>query len=49
MAEGLAERGHLPGARISQVYGKWAKGGWGALLTGMMTLPVCLTWVELAF
>lgn len=34
MAEGLAEKKHLPGARISRVYGKWAQGGWGALLTG---------------
>lgn len=34
MAEGLAETKHLPGKRISRVYGEWAKGGWGALLTG---------------
>ncbi|KAL5360787.1 hypothetical protein BJX96DRAFT_165427 [Aspergillus floccosus] len=34
MAEGLADKGHLPGSRISRVYGEWAKGGWGALLTG---------------
>ncbi|BCR84840.1 uncharacterized protein ACHE_20298S [Aspergillus chevalieri] len=33
MAEGLADKGHLPGTRISRVYGEWAKGGWGALLT----------------
>lgn len=36
MAEGLADRGYLPGAKISRVYGEWAKGGWGALLTGIM-------------
>jgi 2,4-dienoyl-CoA reductase-like NADH-dependent reductase (Old Yellow Enzyme family) len=35
MAEGLADKGHLPGERISRVYNEWAKGGWGALLTGM--------------
>ncbi|CAG8882973.1 unnamed protein product [Penicillium egyptiacum] len=35
MAEGMAEKSHLPGTRISCVYGEWAKGGWGALLTGM--------------
>lgn len=34
MAEGLAEKLHIPGARISRVYDKWAWGGWGALLTG---------------
>jgi 2,4-dienoyl-CoA reductase-like NADH-dependent reductase (Old Yellow Enzyme family) len=34
MAEGLADKGHLPGTRISRVYREWAKGGWGALLTG---------------
>ncbi|KAJ5106725.1 hypothetical protein N7456_003400 [Penicillium angulare] len=33
MAEGLADEGNLPGPRISRVYGEWAKGGWGALLT----------------
>jgi 2,4-dienoyl-CoA reductase-like NADH-dependent reductase (Old Yellow Enzyme family) len=44
MAEGLADKGHLPGERISRVYSEWAKGGWGALLTGRemtyrMSLP----------
>lgn len=34
MAEGLADSGYLPGPKILQVYDKWAKGGWGALLTG---------------
>lgn len=38
MAEGLAERTHLPGKKITSVYGEWAKGGWGALLTGMTIL-----------
>ncbi|KAF3397377.1 hypothetical protein DPV78_007989 [Talaromyces pinophilus] len=34
MAEGLAYKRHLPGLQIFHVYGTWAKGGWGALLTG---------------
>ncbi|KAL1869554.1 hypothetical protein Plec18167_007852 [Paecilomyces lecythidis] len=38
MAEGLAEKTHLPGKKITSVYGEWAKGGWGALLTGMTIL-----------
>lgn len=38
MAEGLAEKKHLPGTKISRVYGKWGKGGWGALLTGKIVL-----------
>ncbi|KAJ5564284.1 Aldolase-type TIM barrel [Penicillium frequentans] len=40
MAEGLAENKHLPGERISRVYGEWAKGGWGALLTGNVQVDV---------
>ncbi|KAJ0416738.1 hypothetical protein BJY00DRAFT_303946 [Aspergillus carlsbadensis] len=40
MAEGLAEKGHLPGDRISRLYGEWAKGGWGALLTGNIQVDV---------
>ncbi|CEO60432.1 Putative Catalytic activity: NADH acceptor <=_ NAD() reduced acceptor [Penicillium brasilianum] len=40
MAEGLAEKKHLPGTRILSVYGKWAKGGWGALLTGNIQVDV---------
>ncbi|KAJ6143126.1 hypothetical protein N7471_002579 [Penicillium samsonianum] len=40
MAEGLAEKRHLPGPRISRVYGEWAKGGWGALLTGNVQVDV---------
>ena len=40
MAEGLAENKHLPGKRISRVYGEWAKGGWGALLTGKPILHI---------
>lgn len=39
MAEGLAEGSHLPGPRISRVYGEWANGGWGALLTGTIQRP----------
>lgn len=46
MAEGLAERRHLPGPRISRVYGEWAKGGWGALLTGMRILDCSLELVS---
>ncbi|PYH56066.1 NADH:flavin oxidoreductase/NADH oxidase family protein [Aspergillus niger CBS 101883] len=40
MAEGLAEGSHLPGPRISRVYGEWANGGWGALLTGNVQVDV---------
>ncbi|KAJ5776775.1 hypothetical protein N7520_000021, partial [Penicillium odoratum] len=40
MAEGLAESGRLPGTRIFRVYEKWAKGGWGALLTGNVQIDV---------
>ncbi|CEL03628.1 Putative Catalytic activity: NADH acceptor <=_ NAD() reduced acceptor [Aspergillus calidoustus] len=40
MAEGLADKGHLPGERISRVYSEWAKGGWGALLTGNIQVDV---------
>ncbi|KAL3484213.1 hypothetical protein BJX62DRAFT_58952 [Aspergillus germanicus] len=40
MAEGLADKGHLPGERISRVYNEWAKGGWGALLTGNIQVDV---------
>ncbi|KAL2820280.1 hypothetical protein BJX63DRAFT_418412 [Aspergillus granulosus] len=40
MAEGLADKGYLPGTRISRVYNEWAKGGWGALLTGNVQVDV---------
>ncbi|KAJ5812389.1 hypothetical protein N7474_008690 [Penicillium riverlandense] len=40
MAEGLADKGHSPGTRVSRVYGEWAKGGWGALLTGNVQVDV---------
>ncbi|KAL1859214.1 hypothetical protein Plec18170_002330 [Paecilomyces lecythidis] len=40
MAEGLAEKTHLPGKKITSVYGEWAKGGWGALLTGNIQVDV---------
>ncbi|KAL2836988.1 hypothetical protein BJY01DRAFT_251687 [Aspergillus pseudoustus] len=40
MAEGLADRGYLPGPRISRVYSRWAKGDWGALLTGNIQVDV---------
>ncbi|KAL3456208.1 hypothetical protein BJX64DRAFT_281536 [Aspergillus heterothallicus] len=40
MAEGLSDKGYLPGTRISQVYSEWARGGWGALLTGNIQVDV---------
>ncbi|OJJ03847.1 hypothetical protein ASPVEDRAFT_85271 [Aspergillus versicolor CBS 583.65] len=40
MAEGLADTGYLPGPKILQAYGEWAKGGWGALLTGNVQVDV---------
>jgi 2,4-dienoyl-CoA reductase-like NADH-dependent reductase (Old Yellow Enzyme family) len=45
MAEGLAEKKHLPGTRIFSLYGKWAKGGWGALLTGKKIPNGSLRWI----
>ncbi|KAK8116057.1 hypothetical protein PG984_012559 [Apiospora sp. TS-2023a] len=34
LAEGLADRGALPSQATNAVYGEWAKGGWGLVLTG---------------
>jgi 2,4-dienoyl-CoA reductase-like NADH-dependent reductase (Old Yellow Enzyme family) len=34
LAEQLADKGGLPGRRILSAYGKWAKGGWGMIMTG---------------
>ncbi|RMZ81696.1 hypothetical protein DV737_g2399, partial [Chaetothyriales sp. CBS 132003] len=34
MAENLSDRGWLPGEALKKVYGQWAKGGWGLVITG---------------
>jgi 2,4-dienoyl-CoA reductase-like NADH-dependent reductase (Old Yellow Enzyme family) len=35
MAEGFADNGHLPASqKCLTVYGQWAKGGWGLVITG---------------
>lgn len=35
MAEGLADSRHLPaGQTCLDVYGQWAQGGWGLVITG---------------
>ena len=38
MAAHLADKDHLPGnAGCLAVYGEWAKGGWGMVLTGLVS------------
>ncbi|KAL4807986.1 hypothetical protein BDV18DRAFT_134085 [Aspergillus unguis] len=40
MAEGMADKGYLPGERIFKAYSEWAKGGWGGILTGNIQVDV---------
>lgn len=34
LAESMTKRGKPPGSQFRTVYGEWAKGGWGLILTG---------------
>lgn len=37
LAEGMADKqNNIPGQVFHRVYGEWAEGGWGMILTGML-------------
>ncbi|KAH8697968.1 NADH:flavin oxidoreductase [Talaromyces proteolyticus] len=40
MAEDMADSSHLPHSKFLEAYGKWAKGGWGGILTGNIQVDV---------